>query len=47
MGRPETPADSAVIEKGFNDFKRSQFKFQQLIISLVTSKAFLETARYD
>ena len=47
MGRPETAADGAVIERGFNDFKRSQFKFQQLIISLVTSKAFLETARYD
>jgi hypothetical protein len=47
MGRPETSADSAVIEKGFDDFKRSQFKFQQLIISLVTSKAFRETARYD
>jgi uncharacterized protein DUF1592/uncharacterized protein DUF1588/uncharacterized protein DUF1595/uncharacterized protein DUF1587/uncharacterized protein DUF1585 len=47
MGRPETPADAAVIEKGFNDFKRSQFKFQQLIISLVTSKTFRETGRYD
>jgi len=47
MGRPETPTDGAVIEKGFNDFKRSQFQFQQLIISLVTSKAFRETARYD
>jgi Protein of unknown function (DUF1592)/Protein of unknown function (DUF1588)/Protein of unknown function (DUF1587)/Protein of unknown function (DUF1595)/Protein of unknown function (DUF1585) len=47
MGRPETPADGPVIEKGFNDFKLSQFKFQQLIISLVTSKAFRETARYD
>ena len=47
MGRLETPADRAVIDKGFDDFKRSQFKFQQLIISLVTSKVFRETARYD
>jgi hypothetical protein len=47
MGRLETPADRAVIDKTFDDFKRSQFKFQQLIISLVTSKAFRETARYD
>lgn len=47
MGRLETPSDRAVIDKGFDDFKRSQFKFQQLIISLVTSKAFRETPRYD
>ena len=47
LGRLETPADRAVIDKGFDDFKRSQFKFQQLIISLVTSPAFCETARYD
>lgn len=47
MGRPETPSDSAVIDKAFGDFKRSQFKFQQLIISLVASKPFRETARYD
>jgi len=47
MGRLETPADRDIIDKGFDDFKRSQFKFQQLIISLVTSNAFRETARYD
>jgi hypothetical protein len=47
MGRPETPGDREVIDKGFDDFKRSQFKFQQLIISLVTSRSFRETARYD
>jgi hypothetical protein len=47
MGRPETPSDSLVIEKGFDEFKSSQFNFQQLIISLVTSNAFRETARYD
>ena len=47
MGRFETPADRAVIDQGFADFKRSQFKFQELIISLVTSQAFRETARLD
>jgi len=47
MGRLETPSDREVIDRGFDDFKGSQFKFQRLIISLVTSKTFRETARYD
>ncbi|MCI0422107.1 MAG: DUF1592 domain-containing protein [Acidobacteria bacterium] len=45
LGRMETPIDRPIIEKVFDDFKRSQFKFQQLIISLVTSSAFREKAR--
>lgn len=45
LGRRETQDDRPVIESVFDDFKRSQFKFQELIISLVTSSAFRNTAR--
>jgi hypothetical protein len=34
-GRPETPADYPVIQKVVTDFRNSQFRFQELIVSLV------------
>ncbi len=41
MGRSETPADRATIEQAFERFRDSQFRFRELIISIVTSKPFL------
>ncbi len=45
LGRMETPADRPVIESVFEDFARSQFRFQELIISLVSSDTFRNVAR--
>lgn len=39
-GRMETPADRPLIRKVFDDFKKSQFRFQELMISLVRSREF-------
>ena len=41
-GRPETPADQPGINAALQAFRDSQFRFQKLIIAIVTSKAFLE-----
>ncbi len=40
LGREETPDDRATIEKLYADFRGSQFRFRELIISLVTSEVF-------
>lgn len=37
-GRMETPADSALIRKVTDDFRRSDFRFQELMISLVRNR---------
>lgn len=39
-GRMETPADRPLIRKVFEDFKKSQFRFKELMISLVCSREF-------
>ena len=41
LGRPETPADRETIERSFERFRNSQFRFRELVISIVTSKPFL------
>ena len=41
MGRAETTADRETIERSFERFRDSQFRFRELIISIVTSKPFL------
>lgn len=38
-GRMETPADHALIVRVLNDFRDSQFRFKELIISLVRNRA--------
>lgn len=40
FGRQETPADEAAIERAFEAFRGSGFRFRELILSLVTSEAF-------
>lgn len=42
LGRAETSADRPAIDKIFEAFERSQFRFQDLIIAIVTSGPFLE-----
>ena len=42
-GRVETPADRPVIRKMVEDFRGSQFKFKELIISLVRLREFPNT----
>ena len=42
MGRPETEADQPAIEAALAEFRGSQFRFRNLIISIVTSRPFLE-----
>jgi len=39
-GRRETPADQPVIRKVLDDFRNSQFRFKELIVSLVRSREF-------
>ena len=39
-GRMETPADRSLIRQVFDDFKKSQFHFKELMISLVRSREF-------
>ena len=39
-GRLETPADRPVIRKILEDFRKSQFRFKELIVSLVRSREF-------
>jgi len=39
-GRLETPADRPVIQKTLDDFRRSQFRFRELIVSLVLQREF-------
>jgi len=41
LGRPETGADTETIERVFDDFRDSRFRFQELIIALVRSEPFL------
>src|SRR5437879_5548534 len=41
LGRPETPADQPEIDNALQAFRNSRFRFQQLIIAIVTSKPFL------
>ena len=40
VGRMETPADRLLIRQVFDDFKKSQFRFKELMISLVRSREF-------
>jgi mono/diheme cytochrome c family protein len=40
IGRHEGPEDAAVIEKALARFQRSQFRFQELIMSIVSSDPF-------
>jgi len=40
VGRMETPADRSLIRQVFDDFKKSQFHFKELMISLVRSREF-------
>jgi hypothetical protein len=39
-GRMETPADRPVIRKVLDDFRRSHFRFKELIVSLVRLREF-------
>jgi len=40
FGRQETPADEVAIENAFEAFRRSGFRFREIILSLVTSEVF-------
>lgn len=42
MNRPEMPADQPAIDAIFDRFRRSGFRFQELILGVVTSEPFLE-----
>ena len=41
FGREETPADQPAVDRMLTAFRESGFQFQELIISLVTSRPFL------
>ena len=40
LGRPETAADQPEIDRSDGRFRNSQFRFQRLIIAIITSQAF-------
>ncbi len=42
MNRPETSADQPALDAIFERFRRSGFRFQELILGVVTSEPFLE-----
>ena len=42
-GRLETPADRPLIRKALEDFRGSQFRFKELIVSLIRSREFSST----
>ena len=42
FGRQETPGDEPVIDAILGDFRNSNYRFRELIISLVTSRLFLQ-----
>ena len=44
-GRMETPADRPVIRKLLEDFRSSQFRFKELIVSLVRLREFPNSGR--
>ena len=39
-GRPETPADRPVLNQAFADFRDSQFRFQEMLVSLIKAREF-------
>jgi hypothetical protein len=39
-GRMETPADAPALDRIFQDFKNSNYRFKELILSLVRSREF-------
>jgi hypothetical protein len=45
MNRPESAADQPAIDAIFDRFRRGGFKFQELILGVVTSGPFLESSR--
>lgn len=40
MGRMETPADRPLIRQVLDDFRKSQFRFKELIVSLMRARGF-------
>jgi len=44
-GRLETPADRPLIRQVYEDFRNSQFRFKELMVSLVRDREFPEDAR--
>jgi hypothetical protein len=40
VGREDTPADRPLIRKAFEEFRNSQFRFQQLIVSITLLREF-------
>jgi hypothetical protein len=40
LGRPETPADAPVLEQVYGDFRRSGFRFKELMVSLLRRTEF-------
>ena len=46
-GRMETPADGPIIARALNDFRNSNFKFKELIVSLVLAREFPGEERSD
>ena len=39
-GRQETPADRPVLNRAFEDFRDSQFRFQDMLVSLIKAREF-------
>lgn len=44
MGRPEESGDGAVIEEAYERFRRSQFRFQELIMAISVAQAGIATS---
>ena len=45
FGREETADDADIIDRMLRDFREADFRFRELIVSLVTSELFLQNRR--
>jgi hypothetical protein len=43
-GRTETAADRPLIREAFEDFKQSQFRFKEMMVSLAVAREFPKAA---
>jgi len=38
-GRQDTPADKPLLNRAFEDFRKSEFRFKELVVSLVSGRS--------
>ena len=44
-GRQDTPADRPVLSQALEDFRKSDYRFKELVVALVKSREFPDSRR--